>query len=346
MLINPESNEGIKSCLNELYNKLEFFVFRSPRVINSLDEYKWSVVLDYLLLKTLGENPISMYLYEHIPDLIDVYKVETSNRLQNKLDRQLRRLPQSFSDFYNTFFEANLVNPYVLESNLYSLRTDLELKILFSLFGGKFLYQQLDGEGGTGSIYFTKKEVQIGSESEKKKILTLENHLKQEDGNNFNRIALNLGSHWVAVQSVSEADGVVYNDSIPGKTRNVKIKRLTESNIFYLFNYEPKSAFITKNNSLDFINLEIEKEFNHLNDFTKMAVKKIEKPEETIINREEKKDYKEPTLKQINEGVPTGDSIQETVDSSNPALSKEDTMDRIKKIIRNKFSDYNKLSEK
>ncbi len=77
-----------------------------------------------------------------------------------------------------------------------------------------------------------------------------------------------------------------------------------------------------------------------------MAVKKIEKPEETIINREEKKDYKEPTLKQINEGVPTGDSIQETVDSSNPALSKEDTMDRIKKIIRNKFSDYNKLSEK
>ncbi len=343
MLLNPEDNEAIKSYLNQLYGKLEFLVIRSPRVINSLDEYKWSVVLDYLLLKTLGENPISSYLYERIPDLIDVYKVESTSRLQNKTDRQLRRLPQSFSDFYISFFENNLVNPYILESSLYSLRTDLELKILFSLFGGKFLYQQLDSEGGSGAVYFTKKEFQTDSESWKRKVSVLENHLKKESSTSLSRIALNLGSHWVSVKSVSETEGVVYNDSIPGKSKNLKIKRLTESNLFYLFNYKPTLAFFTNKINKDFLSGEIEKEFNNLSEFTKNIVKKIEKSEDIVVKGEEQKGFRESTRESIKEGVSEIKPIQNLVDTNKQTLDKEDTMDRVKKIIRSKFSDYNKI---
>ena len=50
MLINPEKNLKFKEFLNTLYSKIQFLKKENSQ------EFKWTVVLDYILLKYVGNN--------------------------------------------------------------------------------------------------------------------------------------------------------------------------------------------------------------------------------------------------------------------------------------------------
>jgi len=175
---------------------------------------------------------------------------------------------------FNSFFDTYLVNPYILEFYLYQLRTALELKVLFILFGGKFLPQKLEFSNGKGALCFKKKDFKSNSMVYLEKINIIEEHMNSRD-NEISCIAVNLGMHWTALNSIKD-NSIILNDPAFGKTKRIKInKRVPSTYSFYLFKYNPKSAYILKNEVREFIEEETEKELNTLKKFLKSLTNEI-----------------------------------------------------------------------
>ncbi len=334
MLINPEKNTEFKKFLDELYEKIDFLL---PRLTQKrhifLDEFKWAIATDYILLKSLGENELSKYLYEKDPSLWDEFKYHSDFKLNDESSRELRRLTPTFKELYYSFFENFLINPYVFRNSLFTMRIDRELKILFNLFGGKFLPQEQEIWDGTGALYFMKKDFKTDSEDFNKKIEILQNHLENKEFDEFGCIALNIGHHWVAVNSINE-DLVSFNDPNTGGKGKIKInKKIPEHYRFYFFSYNPETAIILDEKIKKFLDVEIEKELHQIQEFTRGLVEKIERePDFISLRKRSSQEIKEPLIKN---GL-----------AEKPPLEpkpKENVMDRIKKKIRDSFSDYSKL---
>ncbi|MHA1439327.1 MAG: hypothetical protein ACTSPD_17285 [Promethearchaeota archaeon] len=334
MLINPESNLEIKNFLDHAYEHINFLIPRLSLKQNLLDEYKWSVVLVYLLLKCLGDNTLSSNLYDVAPELYDEFRPNLVFNLENDNNKEIRRLPETFKEFYFSFFKEFLVNPYILRRSLYTMRIDRELKILFTLFGGTFIPQEQEIWDGTGALYFSKEDFKSKTNKYKEKLKILEKHLQNSDNKIIPAIIMNLGFHWVAVSSISEkSNTILFNDPATGKTIKVKIgKRFPESCRFYLFNYNPESALILKKEIKEFLNNEFEKELNQVREFTKRLVKDFESPEK----------ISEQLITIKNTKTESVQYSQEVKDQAKP-LTGKDLMSKIKSKIREQFSDYSKL---
>ena len=67
MLINPERNVGFKIFLNDMYGKINFLMKQTR------EEFRWSVVMDYVLLKSLGNNILNQFLKRKIPESVEYY---------------------------------------------------------------------------------------------------------------------------------------------------------------------------------------------------------------------------------------------------------------------------------
>ena len=285
MLINPEKNEKFQIFLDDLYEEIEFLIPKLSYKFRLKNEYKWSVVLDYLLLKSLGDNILNDYLTNIFPEFYEYYEDYinlTLNSLQIKKTRKIKRLPPRFKDFYNSFFDNYLVNPYIIEKNLFTMRIDMDLKVLFTLFGGKFLPQKLEFSNGKGAICFTKNDFRLGSNIFEEKFLLIKGHLQENESDNFNCIALNVGHHWTAVNFIE--DNIIYvNDPATGKNKKVKInKRIPQRYSFYFFEYNPESAIVCNESSKEFLLSETEKELKQIKNFLRRLVDKFEEDNEPM----------------------------------------------------------------
>jgi len=342
MLIDPEKNNEFKIFLTELYEKMDFLMPRlSQKNVMLLDEYKWAIALDYLLLKSLGENELSKYLYEKIPSTWDEFKYHSDFHLQDGNSKELRRLTQTFKDLYFSFFENNLVNPYVLRNSLFRMRIDRELKILFSLFGGEFFPQEQEIWDGTGAIYFNKSDFKSNPEKFQKKLDIMQNHTENLQSGDIGCIALNIGHHWVAVNSI-ENEMVSFNDPNTGGRGKIKINKKTPDRYrFYLFSYNPKKAILLDEKIENFLNREIEKELVQIQEFTASLVEKIEK-EPAVVSLKQEVENKTKAVISEGERVTVSNKNQ-VVETSSEDEIKGDVMDRIRKRIKDSFSDYSKL---
>ncbi len=238
MLINPEKNPEIKEFFNKLYSKISFLQKENR------PEFKWSVVMDYILLKSVGNNILRKFLEKEIPTIVAYYMPIILFKQRNE-----------------SFSETNTVNRRVLKRSLYMMRTDADLKIFFKLFGGGFYPQEQEIVDGTGGLYFTRKDFEGENPNYKSKIAILNSHLKHKKGNWIPCIALNKGHHWVAIQEVlPQNDLLVINNPIGGR-QNSKIGRsIPEHYRFYLFDYNPKSAYLLSEEVEDFLDSEIIRE--------------------------------------------------------------------------------------
>ena len=336
MLINPERYEKIKNYLNSLYEELDFLMPRLSLKFDLLAEFKWSVVLNYLLLKVLGGNPISQFLEEKMGDSLLNYKIIAVNKLNNENNRLVRSLPPSFSDFYFSFFEQYKVNPYVMRQNLQFFRTDLELKILFYLFGGKPIIYENKLVDITGALYFTKNDFKRTTETSEKKMELLETHLNYEPNGAFYPIAANFENHWVAINKI-EGNKISFNDPATGKQRWGKIsKRIPESYRFYFFEYDPKKIEIVKPKYITYIKSELNKELENLTGFTESLVSEVEQDFDL------EQELKEEGLKEKFDKEKKEESTQEKGRLEIPK-SGDQLMKDLKKKVRESFSDYSKL---
>ncbi|MFX1258096.1 MAG: hypothetical protein ACFFAN_09565 [Promethearchaeota archaeon] len=270
MLINPEKNKNLKNFLNDLYSKISFLTSALNQDIKSIDEYKWAIVLDYILLKCCGNNTLSSFLRESLPEIFENYKQLMLFKLKNSKIKQFKQLIPKEKEFYFSFFKNFLVNPLILRQNLFKMRTDIDLKILFFLFGGNFFPQEQEHFDGTGALYYVKEDFKSKSELFISKLNILKNHLFQNTSNNkVPCIALNKGQHWVALNSI-EGKILSLNDPRTKKTLKLRILHHIPKNFrFYLFDYNPENPPLLKKNFMNFFKLEVEKERKSLKKHTK-----------------------------------------------------------------------------
>lgn len=246
MLIIPEKNLMFKKFLNELYSKISFLLKKER------NEFKWSIALDYILLKTAGKNILSEFLNEQIPDFLN-YITIMIYLLENESFRVSHRKSQDF-------FEKNLVNSYILRRSLFSMRKNVDLNIFFSLFGGGFYPQEQEIYDGTGSLYFTRNDFNLSSPIFDAKIQILKDHLLSSENESIKCIALNKGFHWVAISSI-EGRRLLINNPLSSRINQLIVNNnINDSYRFYLYDYNPNNAIILKEEALDFFNSEIEKE--------------------------------------------------------------------------------------
>lgn len=275
MLIDPEGNMKFEKFLNDFFEEIEFLVPRLNRRGNLLREYKWSVVLNYLLLKVIGENKLSEQLREKLPEFfLEDYQVHIIHKLKNENSRIIRRLTERFKNYYYSYFDTFLVNPYVIERDLGILKRDVDLTILFTLFGGEYLHQTHETLGAKGEISFSKQDFEGEGEAHKEKIQILYDHIQKSEKNQISRIMLNLQNHWVSVTSINKEKSLVsFNDPKSGKVSKIKInKRTPTSFLFYLYHYNPDEAILLKEGIIEFLIDETDKELKELKKFLKVLV--------------------------------------------------------------------------
>ncbi len=337
MLINPEENSSFKQFLSNFYAKIHFLV---PKLSISLrNELGWAVALNYLLLKSLGRNDFNDHLNRSL-DIFEFYSITTQNILQSGNKKELKQLPELFSELFFSFFENFLINPYVFSKSLFMMRTDLDLKILFSLFGGVFFPQEQESADGTGALYFTKNDFKIKIVDHKLSIL--KTHLLNSKNDNIPCIALNLSAHWVAVNSVDDKK-VYFNDPSSGRTNKIKInKHIPERYRFYLFSYDPKKAIVLREEIKEFLNSEVEKELNQVKKFTRTLLENVDDLKRLAVEQIEE-EITEKNIVVVKQGEKLEIPSSKEKDLLPEPLSGENIMDRIRKKIRESFSDYSKI---
>ncbi len=234
MLINPEKNRKFRNLFERVYEKISFLMKSNQ------NEFQWSITIAYLLLKSMGSNLMRDYLHERNPEIVDYYMPIVHYKIGD-----------------NKFHETNKITKRILKSHLYTMREDPDFKILFYLFGGDYYPQKQDIWDGTGALYFIQNDFEKDCLNCKKKFKILKDHLKGQKDGKTNCIALNLGFHWVAVNSIENGNLVLHN-SLSRSPRIIKINReILESYRFYLFSYHEQEAFILKEEALDFLSIKL-----------------------------------------------------------------------------------------
>lgn len=255
MLLNPEKNLKVRKFLDDFYPKVKDFY----AIDQSIKEYQWSYVLDYILLKSLGNNKLSEYLFEKIPDF-ETIKIYINFELKKSKDRKFGPYNEITNNIYENFFESGVVHPYIIRDHLLSLKLNIELKILFYLFGGEFIPQ--DSVDGTGSLFFEKKDLKNLNSNTNflAKYHTIKQHKKR--GDNFS-VAINASHHWIALNSVFDEGNnyfLIVNDPSKSKPLTLKIstRRISDKVRFYFFRYNLIDAFILTEEVQKFLEKEIE----------------------------------------------------------------------------------------
>ena len=234
MLIDPENNQNFRKFLDSIYDNINFLM-KSDQ-----NEFKWSIAITYLLLKSMGSNLIKDYLYEMNPEIVNYYMPIVHYKIRN-----------------DKFYETNKITKRILKNHLHTMREDPDFKILFYLFGGDFFPQEQEIWDGTGALYFIQNDFEREGLNYKKKLKILKDHLITRKDGIINCIALNLGFHWVAVNSI-ENETLQLHNSLSRSPNIIKITReISESYRFYLFSYNEEEAFILKNEVLEFFEKEL-----------------------------------------------------------------------------------------
>ena len=279
MLIDPEENTKFKKLLNDFFEEIEFLIPRLSKKGELLKEYKWSVVLNYLLLKVMGENLLSEQLNELLPEFfLEDYQVHIIHKLNNENSRIIRRLSQRFKDYYYSYFDSFLANPYVLERDLNTMKKDVDLRVLFGLFGGEYIHQTHATCGAKGEICFSRSDFEGEGVPVSEKLQLLFDYLQKSEGKTVPRILLNLQNHWVSVTSINiEKRFVLFNDPKAGRESKIKINKRTPSTfLFYLYELNPDEAVILKENVMEFLVNETDEEMKELRKFLKAIVENFE----------------------------------------------------------------------
>lgn len=268
MLINPEKNINIKEFLEGFFKKMKFLVLDLKY---NKKEFRWSYVLEYFLLKSLANNKLSEHLSKEIPELLENSKILIKSELKKKKDTDFIVNSELRKKTLDSYFKTGLENPFIIRNHLYSIKHDYELRILFSLFGGKYLSQELSDL--SGFFYFTNEDLKdINSERFTLKYQAIKNHIEKAPNN---CIAINSSYHWLALIStlkIGKDHILILND--PNKTKQIKKKiskrKLSDKDIFYFFKYDLKNAIILSEEIKEFLEKELSKEKNTFIDFLRM----------------------------------------------------------------------------
>lgn len=203
MLINPQKNAKYRLFLNQLFDDLDFLINDLKESHKRLKEFKWAISLNYLLLNILGENLLSQFLKRKHGEEFDNYKVVSLFELKTIIIRKkIKRESIKKTRDIVSFFHNQKLNPPIFSANLYKMRKNLDLKMLFSLFGGENVSENRFNKDGTGGISFEYEDLFNDRKVSLEKKKFIKEHLESVSKTGTNCIAINKAYHWIPLHSI------------------------------------------------------------------------------------------------------------------------------------------------
>ena len=319
MLVDLPKNEEIKAFLEKIWDKLRGIFGKTS--FNQKD-LKLAVALQYLLLKSVGfsnKDAIYKFFNQRLEYLFEDHRIINKfNQEQFRQDLLNKHQPdEAYTFLHYLEGDRDYITPFILMTNIHTMKTDAELKILAEIFNYEFFYQ--DSDDKTGAIYFLKQN--IG-----KKITDpiKEKWKKLEELSNNPDIIILYGQfhHWLAIRGIyrihqltqlekseekEESDKTLelinkieinewnrksmiidMNDPATCTTVQLNFSQLSEGDRFYIFKKRSNTDFKIFKKFLKTIDSDIKEEEKRWKDFLKKKVKEKHKPvEQEIIKTDE-----------------------------------------------------------
>ncbi|WP_457559155.1 hypothetical protein [Candidatus Harpocratesius sp.] len=244
---------GLASILMLSYDKSLLFIRKNliklleiiqPLISDECKKKKNNIclqyALQYVLLKIQNRectNYRFLYNYLHgkfgytFDDQVAVHNYLLGSKLNDFLNSQ----KFSYYDCYKLYLEnGGFITPDLLQNEMLTMKTDLELKFLMEIFGFSFIpYESGDG---TGALYIPEKAV-----GKRKTYHKLAKKLMQIIRDPKYRILYGFSNHWVAVFQITESEAnteipkIYFNDPMTANVKSIKIDQLDNSHRFYIF---------------------------------------------------------------------------------------------------------------
>lgn len=240
MVLQPETR-GLAPFFDDAWRQLKpLFHLKGLK----RKEFRWAVVLQYLLFKLTGQNPLRAAMAD-FPDLQEIYEVYVPV-MQFTLRQGLAGIVKKFgADTIVPLFDRYQRTGYLFEelvySRLFEMKDDPELKLLARLFGYRFVPwaggppEQWDG---TGAMYFTADEMKGYRAGQPDPVFEEKADFLTKQVYAGHPVLCGTGHHWIAVKDAREFDGKYFltvHDPDSGKALRVPLDRLGERERFYAF---------------------------------------------------------------------------------------------------------------
>ncbi|MHA1734025.1 MAG: hypothetical protein ACTSU5_18950 [Promethearchaeota archaeon] len=236
MALKPESpRRQIAPTLDLLWERIRrLFGEAGERGGRAGQEYDWQRVLEYLNVRCTFDEELRGALASDLGEAFHHY--EAFERFQ--VDQALRRYRRSgnpeVQERIRRFEEDGTPFGDLLMARVYTMKHDIELKVLGRLFGCHFVPWPRTTDG-TGSVYFTPGDGR-DERSAAKKARFITDAL--EGGGS---VLCGASHHWLAVREVRGSTGrgdlaVAYNDPMGGR-REWSLRRLGPRHRFYCFRF-------------------------------------------------------------------------------------------------------------
>ncbi len=215
-----------------------------PILVDKVENREISLqyVLQYLLLKI--ENPRTsnyQFIYKYLHGIfghvfVDQVTIHT-HLMTQKMDFLNKMQNFSTYDSYRLYMEKKgLITPNLLRNEMFTMKSDLEIKFLMEIFGFQFIPNQFnpnDSGDGTGALYMSSKKRK--KDYEKIQIL-----LTRISSNPTYRVLYGVHSHWVALTGMSEDENggnvlIHYNDPMIPEAKTIPLNEIDETHRFYVF---------------------------------------------------------------------------------------------------------------
>jgi hypothetical protein len=243
MLMDPKKNPKLQEILDNIGELINPLILKILPLNES--EFTYQYVLQYLLLKALSRNSdeyqfLTDYLTEEFENSYENQKLISNFKLAESHQKFIEHEMFAIAKAYDRYIlEGNTIPRLMLKNETFSVKNDMDLKILMSIFG----YDFIPFNSTNGALVYNKKNKNF-----------LENlcksHIDPE-----NRILFGDGKHWQALTGLYTNNldkwviknekiapktslndyTIVYNDPIIPKQHSMPLKEIVSQQFFYVF---------------------------------------------------------------------------------------------------------------
>jgi hypothetical protein len=218
MVSNPEKNSNLQYLLDDICELIGV----STEFNRSLN---WQLACGYLLLKSSFNRIIGYRLRKEFNYDYMNFKILLNNQIEQKANFYSNKGDLRIESALKTFMEHRIIRRKTLRVFMDDMKTNLELKILAFLFGGRFIPNEKSNDG-TGCYTFKKKN--------KKTVMKLDELIN--DG-----LILGLFNHWIAVKNVFKGENgdfiIDINDPLHDR-KNILLNDINENYRFYHYDFD------------------------------------------------------------------------------------------------------------
>ncbi|GAB4329603.1 MAG: hypothetical protein Kow0069_37130 [Promethearchaeota archaeon] len=237
MALKPETPyRAIAPTLDRLVEKVSNSLGGGAGVPNprSGKEFAWQVALEFLNARAAGRNPVAETLASELGEYYSLFRAFEEFQLAQA--RGLRDGPPPDVD----------LTLDLLMRRVYTMKHDVELKVLAHAFGCRFVPWP-NSPDGTGSAFLSNEERRSLSGRDREPPVTEVVEAKFEHvrsaANSGQPALLGAGHHWLAVREVFGDDPVqaevLLHDPMGGSSRRA-FRHLSPAHRFYVFEFDPE----------------------------------------------------------------------------------------------------------